>query len=75
MKEALVISKTDLGSYKVCYSNGVYLGDCLQKEDGFYDFWPDLNKEGCHWPEHLLRDLADLLYSLNKEWENTLANG
>lgn len=56
--------------FKVYYENGVYLGDILMKEDGFYDFWPDL-KGGC-WPEHLLRTIADELHTLNIPWEQQI---
>lgn len=58
------------GVYDVHYENGVKLGQFLMKEDGFYDFWPDIR--GGHWPEHLLRLLADGLKDLNAEWQKQI---
>jgi hypothetical protein len=54
------------------YENGVKLGQVLAKEDGFYDFWPELN--GGYWPAHMLRAIADMLDEMNYTWEQTIAN-
>lgn len=68
--ELISLSKIE-GGYRVEYENGVYLGDILAKEDGFYDFWPDL--KGGYWPAYLLHVIADKLDELNKPWEDNIA--
>ena len=55
---------------KLYYENGVYLGEILAKEDGFYDFWPELR--GGYWEAHVLRAIADLLDEKNKPWQESI---
>lgn len=52
--------------YKVYFQNGVYLGDILAKEDGYYDFWPEHPSRGGYWASYVLRAIADKLDELNK---------
>lgn len=60
---------------KLYWENGVYLGDVLQKEDGFYDFWPDRDvHRGGYWPAHMLRAIADKLDEMNKPWQDIIDN-
>lgn len=54
------------------YENGVKLGQILAKEDGFYDFWPELN--GGYWEAHVLRAIADKLDEMNKPWQEEIDN-
>lgn len=54
------------GVCDVFYENGVKLGQLLMEVDGFYVFYPDLN--GGFWQEHVLKQLADKLKSLNEKW-------
>lgn len=64
---------TKLGNViKVNHENGTYLGDFIMKEDGYYDFWPELR--GGYWPSYLLRELANALDLLNEEWDKTIQN-
>ena len=58
------------GDLKVYYTNGVYMGDILRKEDGFYDWWPV--HRGGYITSWILRELADKLDEMNKEWEETI---
>lgn len=60
------------GAYDVHYENHVKLGQFLCKEDGFYDFWPELN--GGFWDEHILLSLATALNELNEEWQHQIDN-
>lgn len=60
------------GHYRVEYDNGVYMGDILQKEDGFYDFWPELR--GGYWESSIMREIADKLDALNAPWEKEIDN-
>lgn len=55
------------GGWRVAHVNRVVLGELLVKEDGFYDFWPNLSG-GC-WPEWLLTELSETLKKLNSAWE------
>lgn len=48
--------------------NGIKLGEILPKEDGYFDFWPDLN--GGYWPSYMLRTIADKIDELNKPWND-----
>lgn len=60
----------ELRGKELFYKNGVKLGEVFAKEDGLYDFWPELR---CgFWPAHLLRSIADLLDEMNREWEQEL---
>jgi hypothetical protein len=49
------------------YENGVKLGEILCEVDGYYVFYPELN--GGYWSEHILRAIADLLGTMNAEWD------
>lgn len=57
-------------SYDVYAYNGHKMGNFLMKEDGYYDFWPDLG--GGYWPGYMLRALADALDELNYEWDKQI---
>jgi hypothetical protein len=58
--------------YEVFYrANDVFLGHVLQKEDGYFDFWPKDEHAGC-WPAYLLRALADELDVLNAPWDKEI---
>ena len=50
--------------------NDVYLGDIIAKEDGYYDFWPDL--KGGYWSAYVLRAIADLLDDMNASWDKEI---
>lgn len=63
-------SEIYLEGTKLFYKNGVQLGEILMKEDGFYDFWPNLN--GGHWPAHLLHAIAKKLDEMNAPWEKEI---
>lgn len=58
------------GQHEVYYEDRVFLGHLLMKEDGFYDFWPDL-KGGC-WSAYVLREIADKLDEINAPYEKEL---
>jgi len=68
-KEYLKLENIE-GGFKVFYENGVYIGDILVKEDGFYDYWPELN--GGYWDEMMLRIVADKLHELNAPYQKEL---
>lgn len=72
MKSTSVISleKVDHAGYKIFFKNGVFLGDLLIKEDGFYGFWPELR--GGYWDSYVLREIADTLDELNAPWQKEI---
>ena len=69
-KKFLNFSTIRPGEYAVYYEDRVFLGLIFAKEDGFYDFWPDL-KDGC-WSAYVLREIADKLDEINAPYEKEL---
>ena len=67
---AISLEKVGLAEYKVFAHSGVYIGDFLMKEDGYFDFWPEL--KGGFWPSYMLRSLSDKLDELNKDWDKDI---
>lgn len=59
----------DKTKYQIHHENGVWLGDLLMKEDGFFDWWLPLPYGGGCWSSHILRAIADKLDEINKDWE------
>jgi len=65
MTEDLIhLIKQDSGYY-VEFHNGVYIGEFLTLEDGYYYYWPVQDKGGC-WAAYVMRAIADKLDELNK---------
>ena len=52
--------------YKVYYENGIYIGDFMIGDDGYYYYWPE-HHDGCLDSYHLF-DIHQNLEALNKEW-------
>ncbi len=73
MSSLIKIEKVSEGNFKVYAENGVYLGDFLMKEDGFYDWWPhpDTGKRG-FWSAWMLRCMADELDVLNAPYQKEI---
>ena len=71
MKKFIALEKIE-GGYKCIFENGVYIGDILVKEDGFYDWWPPhLGRGGC-WSSYVLRELADKIDELNEPYQKEM---
>jgi hypothetical protein len=47
-------------------------GELVPKEDGFYDFWLDENRQG-YLPAWFLRAVADKLDEINTPWRDEIA--
>jgi hypothetical protein len=59
--------------FEVTYKdNGIFLGDVLRKEDGFYDFWPET--KGGYWSAYVLLALGNMLDALNEPWQRQIDN-
>lgn len=50
-----------------------FVGDLCCMEDGFYQFFPDLESRGGYWPSWILRKIADKVDELNAPWEEQIA--
>jgi len=63
----LYATKREEGGYNLIFYNGVYMGEVLKDDDGFYKYWP-VQRAG-YWDSPPLRAIADLLDHLNAEWD------
>ena len=64
---------TNKGEYLAYYApNDKHIGYFVIDVDGFYYFF-ELKNAG-HWASYQLRDIADKLDELNKEWEEIIKN-
>jgi hypothetical protein len=68
-EDEVTFSNQSNGVWKATTNSGQTLVGTLEPDvDGFYYFWPsDQSLTGC-WAEHLLREVADKLRELNKDW-------
>lgn len=64
----LILEKSN-GGYKVI-SNNAFIGYFEASDDGLYYWWPE-NLNG-YLPSYLLRELADKLDELNRDWEKEI---
>lgn len=55
-------------SYHLYYYNGVFCGDFLMGDDGYYEWWPEFPSRGGSLSSHFLREVADKLDKLNADW-------
>jgi hypothetical protein len=65
------LKRKSAGVYTLYFENGVIVGDVMMKEDGYYDWWPELSDGGCL-AAHFLRGIADLLDELNAPWDRNI---
>jgi len=52
------------------HKNGVFLGELLMMEDGFWQWFP-AQRPG-YIPSTTLREIADIVDARNKDWEATI---
>ena len=57
--------------YGVDHDNGICVGEITREPDGFFYFWFSYPMRGC-WPAYSLKEIADKLEELNKEWSDTI---
>ena len=55
------------GSFKVYYENGVYVGDIVIGDDGYFAYWPEMRPGFV--TAVFLRAVADKLDELNGKWD------
>jgi len=69
MRKMLKFLEITKDYFEVFHENGVYLGDLLTKDDGFYDWRPEHPSKGGCWPSSVLKELADKIDELNAPYE------
>lgn len=52
--------------------NGIYAGTLESKEDGFWDWWPEMRPG--YIPAWVLHAIANKLDELNKDWDDQVNN-
>lgn len=55
---------------KVYYNNGVYLGDFVLNDDGYWVYFPE--RHNGYWDEYLLFLLYTKLQEMNEPWDQQL---
>lgn len=63
-----VHSPNEYGTRAIYHNNGVFVGECIYGDDGYYYWWPNKKLSGFVSAEYL-RELADILDNLNKDWD------
>lgn len=59
--------KHESWEYVVLHLNGTVLGHLVMDESGYYYYWPTVARYGVY-SEETLREIADELHELNKEY-------
>jgi hypothetical protein len=63
----IIYQKIDAHKYSIRTNNGKLIGELIMDVDGYFYFWPEDNNGA--WASHHLRELANKLDELNKEWD------
>ena len=71
VRKYLKLEKNDT-SYNIYFENGIFLGEFIIKEDGYYDFWPEHPSKDGYWSSYVLREIANTLDELNAPYEKEL---
>jgi hypothetical protein len=70
--ETIELVKLNGHTYKIyVISNGKYIGNAIMDIDGYYYYWPSDKLTGS-WSSYILREIADTLDELNKEYEKSV---
>lgn len=72
MENKLIKLTPSISGFEVAYNNGVMVGRFELGDDGYFTYWP-LLRPGC-WPSEFMREIADTLDDLNKEWDAQVQN-
>ena len=63
---SIIYQKIDNQKYNMRTINGKLIGELIMDVDGYFYFWPADNNGA--WAANHLRELANKLDELNKEW-------
>ncbi len=66
----IIYQKVNSQKYNIITKNGKLLGELLMDVDGYFYFWPEDNNGA--WAANHLRDVADRLDEVNKDWNNQI---
>ena len=58
------------GGYKVIANNGVYMGEFLVSDSGWFDWWPEFPSKGGYYSSDILKQLIDKLDELNQPYND-----
>jgi hypothetical protein len=58
------------GVIYVHHENGVFCGEIISGDDGYYNWWPPYppTRGGC-WPNAFLKEIVSYIDNLNLPWE------
>lgn len=70
-RSLIYTEKESAGGLALFYSNGIRLGELEPLDDGFYNFWPSSDRQGC-WSAQVLQAIAWKLWELNLPWQNQI---
>lgn len=70
-REHFACLTVDKGWKSLQTASGVEIGQLLMGDDGYWQWWPTLDRSG-YIPTYMLRAIADCVDELNKEWDEQL---
>mgnify|MGYP006267590761 CR=1 FL=1 len=70
---SIIYNKIDAHKYNIVTRNGKLIGELLMDVDGYFYFWSE-DSNGA-WSSHHLREVANKLDELNKEWDKQVEKG
>lgn len=56
--------------YKLYYDNGVYIGQAIMNDDGYFVLFPE--HRGGYWDQGILLMLYDYFHEKNKDWDESV---
>lgn len=58
--------------WKLYFYNGVYMGDVIMNDDGYYVFFPESKERHGYWTQGDFQSLYTYLYLKNKDWDESV---
>ncbi len=71
-EERMVTAGNQEEFFKLYYHNGVYMGEVIMNDDGYYVFFPDKERAGGYWSQGDFLALYKYLEEKNKYWDDQL---
>ena len=69
----VIYQKINNDKYNIVTNKGKLIGELIMDVDGYFYFWPEDNNGA--WASSHLRELANKLDELNKEWDKQVKKG
>jgi hypothetical protein len=54
---------------RIYLANDIYIGNFEKDVDGYFYYWPKVEKSGGYWSSSLLKELSFELDKINKPWD------